>query len=100
MSFNKCFLMGTIKQKKLKSINGGSILFFTVRTWDQKKQEFLDCVAYNNLADIIDRDFQEEDTIFLEGKIHSFTDNNQKKSQIIVERFKNYSFKNTNCNEF
>ena len=42
MSFNKVFLMGSIKNKQpVQSKEGNLILKFTVKTWDKEGKEFI-----------------------------------------------------------
>ena len=95
MSFNKVFLMGSIKNKQpVQAKSGNLILKFTVKTWDKEGKEYVDCVGYGKLAEIIQNDFLEGDTIFIEGKAHTWLDGEIKKTTVICERFRSYSLKN------
>jgi single-stranded DNA-binding protein len=95
MSFNKIFLMGSIKNKQpVQSKEGNLILKFTIKTWDKEGKEFIDCVGYGKIAEIIQSDFLEGDTIFIEGKAHTWLDGGMKKTTVICERFRSYSLKN------
>jgi single-stranded DNA-binding protein len=96
MSFNKVFLMGSVKNKQpVQAKSGNLILKFTVKTWDKEGKEYVDCVGYGKLAEIIQNDFSEGDTIFIEGKAHTWLDGEIKKTTVICERFRSYSLKNT-----
>ena len=90
MSFNKVFLMGEIKKITPLESKGVPVIKFILKVWEKERKEFVDCIAYSEIAKIILNNFEENSTIFLEGKIHTYLEDGLKLSQIIVEKFKNY----------
>jgi single-stranded DNA-binding protein len=90
MSFNKVFLMGEIKKITPIESKGVPVVSFMLKVWEKERKELVDCVAYSEIAKIIQSSFSEGSTIFIEGKIHTYLDDGHKMSQVIVEKFKNY----------
>ena len=86
---NKCHLAGELLNKKLSiTKNGKAMLEFTLRTWEIERMEFLDCIAYGQMAETINRDFSHKSWIYGEFKAHSYKVDNDLRIQFVMIDFK------------
>lgn len=98
MSINNCTLMGRITAdlEPRQTANGISVLNFTIAVdrryqahGEEKKTDFVDCVAWRNTADFISKYFGKGQMIAVVGEIQTdtYTDkdgNKRKKTEISV----------------
>lgn len=98
MSINNCVLMGRITAdlETRQTANGVSVLNFTIAVdrryqaqGEEKKTDFIDCVAWRNTADFISKYFGKGQMIAVAGEIltDTYTDkdgNKRKKTEISV----------------
>lgn len=98
MSINNCTLMGRITAdlEPRQTPNGISVLNFTIAVdrryqaqGEEKKTDFIDCVAWRNTADFISKYFAKGQMIAVVGEIQTdtYTDkegNKRKKTEISV----------------
>lgn len=100
MSLNRAVIMGRIvRDLELKQTqNGVSVLLFTVavdrsyqKQGEEKQSDFIDCVAWRQSAEFINKYFGKGRMIALEGEIQTRTyqdkdGNNRKVTEIVVSQ--------------
>lgn len=97
MSINNCTLMGRITaEPEIRHTQSGlSVLNFCIaidrkhQSGEDKKTDFIECVAWRGTADFISKYFKKGQMIAVEGAIQTdtYTDkdgNNRKKTEIVV----------------
>lgn len=86
---NNIVLMGRLTKDpeiKLSKKTNKKFINFTiaVNKYKSKEANFIDCVAFNSIAEIINNNFEKGNRILLEGTLETYINNDKKKNVYVI----------------
>jgi single-stranded DNA-binding protein len=99
-SMNKFMGMGTAHNlKKIETTSGKSMVAFNLRIYKKVNEKdivtFINCNAYSGLADVLDKNLKDGESVFVEGYLHVYKDKEaNERFSLVVDEFRFLGGKN------